>query len=144
MGTLDGANIEIRDNVGAENFFLFGLTESEVKTLKAEGYDPQTYIDESENLKAVIDMIDTGFFSPDDRNRYKGIVSWLRNDDPYMLCADFDSYIARQKEAEAVYRDKRLWAKKAIINIANMGFFSSDRTIRQYADEIWNVQSIEV
>ncbi len=144
MGTLDGANIEIRDNVGADNFFLFGLTETEVKTLKSEGYDPQTYIDESDDLKAVIDMIDTGFFSPDDRNRYKGIVNWLRHDDPYMLCADFDSYIARQKEAEAVYRDKRLWAKKAIINIANMGFFSSDRTIRQYADEIWNVQSIKV
>lgn len=144
IGTLDGANVEIRQNVGDENFFLFGLTETEVKSLKADGYDPQSYIDESDDLKAVIDMIDSGFFSPDDRDRYKGIANWLRTQDPYMLCADFDDYIARQKDVENAYLDKRGWAKKCLINIANMGFFSSDRTIRQYAEEIWNVKSIEV
>ena len=144
IGTLDGANIEIRDLVGAENFFLFGLTETEVKTLKNEGYDPQSYIDESEDLKGVLDMIESGFFSPDERSRYQGIVNWLKTSDPYMLCADFDSYIARQKEVEAAFVDKRRWAKMAVHNIANMGFFSSDRTIRQYAEEIWDVKSIKV
>lgn len=144
IGTLDGANIEIRDLVGKENFFLFGLTETEVKTLKNEGYDPQSYIDESEDLKGVLDMIESGFFSPDERSRYQGIVNWLKTSDPYMLCADFDSYIARQKEVEAAFVDKRRWAKMAVHNIANMGFFSSDRTIRQYAEEIWDVKSIKV
>ena len=144
IGTLDGANVEIRERVGADNFFLFGLTESEVKTLKSEGYDPKAYIEESEDLKAVIDMIESGFFSPDDRDRYKGIASWLKNSDPYMLCADFDSYSARQADVEALYRNKREWAKKCLINIANMGFFSSDRTIRQYAEDIWDIKSIPV
>ena len=144
IGTLDGANIEIRANVGEDNFFLFGLTETEVKTLKAEGYDPQAYIEESEDLKAVLEMIDSGFFCPDERDRYKGIVNWLRTSDPYMLCADFDSYIARQRDVEAVYRDKRAWARKCLLNIANMGFFSSDRTIRQYAEEIWDIDAFEV
>ena len=144
IGTLDGANVEIRECVGEENFFLFGLTETEVKTLKAEGYDPKAFINESEDLKAVLEMIDSGFFSPDDRSRYKGIVRWLREEDPYMLCADFDSYIARQKDVETAYLNKRDWAKKCVLNIANMGFFSSDRTIRQYAEDIWNIKSIEV
>lgn len=144
IGTLDGANVEIRERVGDDNFFLFGLTEEEVKTLKNEGYDPQAYINESENLSAVIDMIDSGFFSPDDRNRYKGIANWLRTQDPYMLCADFDSYIERQKDVEIAFRNPRLWAKKCLLNIANMGFFSSDRTIHQYADDIWDVKSINV
>ena len=144
IGTLDGANVEIRELVGAENFFLFGLTETEVKTLKQEGYDPEAYINESEDLKAVLDMLDSGFFCPDDRSRYKGIVQWLRTSDPYMLCADFDSYIARQKEAEQVYLDKRRWARMAVYNIANMGFFSSDRTIHQYAEDIWDIKAIKV
>lgn len=144
IGTLDGANVEIRERVAAENFFLFGLTENEVKSLKAEGYRPQSYIDESPELQAVIDMIESGFFSPDDRDRYKGIANWLKTEDPYMLCADFDSYIARQRDVEEAYRHPREWAKKCLLNIANMGFFSSDRTIRQYADDIWHVKSIEV
>lgn len=144
IGTLDGANVEIRECVGEENFFLFGLTETEVKTLKAEGYDPKAFINESEDLKAVLEMIDSGFFSPDDRSRYKGIVRWLREEDPYMLCADFDSYIARQKDVEVAYLNKRDWAKKCVLNIANMGFFSSDRTIRQYAEDIWNIESIDI
>ena len=144
IGTLDGANVEIRELVGAENFFLFGLTETEVKTLKQEGYDPEAYINESEDLKAVLDMLDSGFFCPDERSRYKGIVNWLRTSDPYMLCADFDSYVARQKEAERVFLDKRRWARMAVYNIANMGFFSSDRTIHQYAEDIWDVKAIKV
>ncbi len=144
IGTLDGANIEIRDNVGDDNFFLFGLTEPEVKQLKAEGYDPKAYIEESEDLKGVLDMIESGFFSPDDRTRYQKIVDWLKNSDPYMLCADFDSYIARQLDVEKAYTDKKRWARMMILNVANMGFFSSDRTIRQYAEEIWNVKSVQV
>ena len=89
-------------------------------------------------------MIDSGFFSPDDRSRYKGIVSWLKNDDPYMLCADFDSYIARQLDVEKAYLDKKRWARMMILNVANMGFFSSDRTIRQYAEDIWHIKSVTV
>ena len=144
IGTLDGANVEIRESVGDENFFLFGLTEPEVKQLKAEGYNPQEYINESEDLKAVLDMIDSGFFCPDDRTRFKGIVQWLRTQDPYMLCADFDSYVKRQADVEEAYLDKKAWAKKMILNVANMGFFSADRTIKEYAEDIWNVKSIDV
>ena len=144
IGTLDGANVEIRESVGDENFFLFGLTEPEVKQLKAEGYNPQEYINESEDLKAVLEMIDSGFFCPDDRTRFKGIVQWLRTQDPYMLCADFDSYVKRQADVEEAYLDKKAWAKKMILNVANMGFFSADRTIKEYAEDIWNVKSIDV
>ena len=144
IGTLDGANVEMRERVGAENFFLFGLTETEVKTLKAENYDPQAYIEESEDLKAVLNMLESGFFCPDERTRYQGIVNWLRTSDPYMLCADFDSYVARQKDVDAAFTDKRTWAKKAVLNIANMGFFSSDRTIRQYAEDIWGIEPMKV
>ncbi len=144
IGTLDGANVEMREAVGDENFFLFGLTEPEVKQLRAEGYDPKAYIEESEDLKAVLEMIESGFFSPDDRSRYKKIVEWLRNEDPYMLCADFDSYIARHLDVEKAYTDKAAWAKMMILNVANMGFFSSDRTIRQYAEDIWDVKAIDL
>lgn len=144
IGTLDGANVEIREQVGAENFFLFGLNESEVKTLRDEGYDPMAYIDESEDLRAVLKMIESGFFSPDDRSRYHSIVQWLRTSDPYMLCADFDAYVRSQEEVEEAFRDTREWARKCVLNIARMGFFSSDRTIRQYANDIWKIEAVDV
>lgn len=143
IGTLDGANVEIREQVGAENFFLFGLNESEVKTLRDEGYDPMAYIDESEDLRAVLKMIESGFFSPDDRSRYHSIVQWLRTSDPYMLCADFDAYVRSQEEVEEAFRDTREWARKCVLNIARMGFFSSDRTIRQYANDIWKIEAVD-
>ncbi len=144
IGTLDGANIEIREKVGDENFFLFGLTEPEVKQLWRDGYNPKACIEKSADLQGVLDMIESGFFTPEDRNRARGIVDWLRNSDPYLLCADFDSYIARQKDVERAYRDKSSWARMMILNVAHMGFFSSDRTIRQYADDIWQLAPINV
>ncbi|MCL2326816.1 MAG: glycogen/starch/alpha-glucan phosphorylase [Proteobacteria bacterium] len=144
IGTLDGANIEIREQVGEENFFLFGLTETEVKTLQAEGYDPSAHIEECEDLKAVLDMLESGFFSPEDRTRYRDTVQWLRTQDPYMLCADFNSYITCQKAVEDAFRDKYGWAKMCVHNIARMGFFSSDRTIHQYAQEIWKLSPVQV
>lgn len=144
IGTLDGANIEIREQVGKENFFLFGLTVDEVKTLKKEGYNPKLYINESEDLQAILELLESGFFAPEDHGRYRNIVSWLRNDDPYMLCADFDSYVACQRKVEELYIQPRAWAKATLHNIANMGFFSSDRTIQQYAEEIWETKPIDV
>lgn len=144
IGTLDGANVEIREHVGAENFFLFGLNEGEVKMLREEGYDPAAYIEESEDLRGVLKMIESGFFSPDDRGRYQSIVNWLRTSDPYMLCADFDAYVRSQEEVEEAFRDTREWARKCVLNIARMGFFSSDRTIHQYAKEIWDIDTVDV
>lgn len=142
IGTLDGANVEIRENVGPENFFLFGLNENEVKTLGEEGYDPAVYVEDSPDLEAVLEMIESGFFSPDDRSRYHEIAHWLRTSDPYMLCADFEAYIRTHEEVEVAFLDKREWARKCVLNIARMGFFSSDRTIRQYANEIWDIKPV--
>ncbi|MFA5625836.1 MAG: glycogen/starch/alpha-glucan phosphorylase, partial [Bradymonadales bacterium] len=144
IGTLDGANIEIREHVGKENFFLFGLTEAEVKTLQSEGYSPKLYINESEDLQGVLELLESGFFSPAEHGRYRDIVHWLRTSDPYMICADFDSYVACQRKVEELYIQPREWTQTALRNIANMGYFSSDRTIKQYAEEIWDTKPIHV
>ena len=141
VGTLDGANIEIREAVGAKNFFLFGLDAIEVRSLKAAGYQPQSYIDRSPLLTRVINLLDGGFFSPDDPARFNPIVDSLRYRDEYLICADFDAYVACQATAEKAYRDAEGWSEKVIHNIANSGRFSSDRTIQQYADEIWGISA---
>ncbi len=143
-GTLDGANIEIRDAVGAENFFLFGLTAKEVRERKAQGYNPQDYIEASPRLRDAISLIASGFFSPDEPDRFKAVVDTLRYDDTYLHCADFDDYLRCHAEIDRVWRDRNEWMKRVVHNIANMGHFSSDRTISQYAREIWNVAPIEV
>ena len=143
IGTLDGANIEIGEEVGAENIFIFGLTAHEVVSLKAGGYQPLDYYHGNAELREVLDMIGGGFFSPDDAGRFKPIVdALLRHGDHYLLLADYASYIACQERVEAAYRNREQWVKSAILNVANMGKFSSDRTIGEYAAQIWNAQPV--
>jgi glycogen phosphorylase len=144
IGTLDGANVEMRDEVGAENFFLFGLTESEVVTVKANGYRPADYIDGNEELRAVLDLIAGGQFSHGDTEVFKPLVDNLRYDDPFLVCADFASYVAGQEQVSAAWQDKDGWTKKSILNTARSGKFSSDRAIAEYCDDIWKVWPLTV
>ena len=145
IGTLDGANIEILENVGAENIFIFGHTSEEVARIKANGYDPGRHYSENPALKQVLEQIGAGFFSPDDPQRFRPIVdALLRHGDTYLLLADYASYVAAQKNVDALYRKPDEWAKKALLNVAGMGPFSSDRTIREYAEQIWHVKPLVV
>ncbi|MGZ3423032.1 MAG: glycogen/starch/alpha-glucan phosphorylase [Polyangiales bacterium] len=144
IGTLDGANIEIREEVGEDNFFLFGLTAQEVAELRRTGYRPSEYVAKSPELAGVIKLIDSGFFSPEQPSLYKDLVGGLLTQDPYLLCADFDAYVACQDRAARAYLDQDAWTKMAIFNIAKSGKFSSDRTILEYAREIWSAQPVRV
>jgi starch phosphorylase len=138
IGTLDGANVEMRDHVGAENIKIFGLTAAEVSEKRSSEYQPRAIIESSRELNQALSAIAGGVFSPDDRNRYKSLVDGLYDHDWFMVAADFDSYAAAQRELDTLWEDKAAWNAMAIRNVAGMGWFSSDRTIRQYATEIWN------
>lgn len=143
IGTLDGANVEIRDEVGEDNIFIFGLTTDEVAKLRETGYNPKDYYDANKELREVLDMIRSGFFSVDEPDRFKPIVdSLLNHGDHYLLLADYAAYIACQLKVETAYKDQQRWIKKAILNVANMGKFSSDRTILQYAEKIWDARQV--
>jgi starch phosphorylase len=144
IGTLDGANIEIRDEVGAENFFLFGLSTEEVFAAKARGYNPLDYYNANQGLKDVIDLIRSGFFSRGDTELFKPLIDGLLYHDPYMLFADFQSYIECQETVAAAYRNTELWTRMSILNTARSGKFSSDRTIREYCRDIWHVDSVPI
>jgi starch phosphorylase len=144
IGTLDGANVEIRDEVGPENFFLFGLRTPEVEAVRADGYAPGEFIARSPALGQALALIESGFFSLGDPTRFAPIVEKLRAHDPYMVCADFDGYVATEERAALAYEDKMAWSRMALHNIAGASRFSSDATIRQYASEIWNVSSVPV
>lgn len=144
IGTLDGANIEIREAVGAENFFLFGKTTEEVREIKAAGYVSEQYIEADEKLRDAIELIESGFFSPDEPERFKPIIDNLRYDDTYLHCVDFDDYVRCQREVAEVWQDTDTWQRRVVNNIAHMGFFSSDRTIQQYADEIWHLKPLTI
>ena len=139
IGTLDGANVEIKENVGDDNIFIFGLTTEEVEKRRANGYDPRAVIEGSPELAQALAAISSGVFSPDDPQRYRELLDGLYQHDWFMVAADFDSYAATQREVDRVWRDSPDWQARAIRNVARMGWFSSDRTIRQYAKEIWNV-----
>lgn len=139
IGTYDGANIEMSEEVGPENIFIFGLKADEVMLLRERGYHPKEYIERSKMLKEIIHLIETDFFSPHEKGIFQPIVQSLVSEDPYFICADFDLYIAKQEEASNLYRNYTEWTKKAIINVANSGKFSSDRTIKEYARDIWGV-----
>lgn len=139
IGTLDGANIEIKDCVGPENIFIFGLTAQEVLQKRAQGYNPSDYIEKSPMLKQALLAIDNGVFSPDDHNRYKDLVHDLRTSDWFMLAADFESYYNTQRVIDETWNDGSKWAEMAILNTANMPWFSSDRTIKEYAEDIWGL-----
>jgi starch phosphorylase len=139
IGTLDGANVEIRDEVGAENFFLFGLTAEEVERTWAEGYRPWDIYNANLELRGVIDLIASGHFSHGDRSVFQPLVDSLLGHDPYLLLADYASYIACQEQVSAAYLDVPRWTRMAILNVARMGKFSSDRTIAEYCRDIWRV-----
>lgn len=143
-GTLDGANIEIRNRVGEENFFLFGLTTPEVFALKENHYNPDDYYQNTPELKAALDRIASGYFSTDDPARFHPLVDALRYHDEYLLCADYASYIACQDSVEAAYTDRERWMRMSILNAARCGFFSSDRSMEQYCASIWGVKKLKI
>jgi len=143
LGTLDGANVEIRDAVGHDNFFLFGLTASEVRARRAAGYDPQAAIAASPALEEALALVASGFFSLGERDRYRPVVDSLRWGDPYMCCADFDAYVACEAYAAAAYQDQRAWCRRVLANVAGASRFSSDATIRAYASEIWGLRPVK-
>jgi starch phosphorylase len=139
IGTLDGANIEIKERVGAENMFIFGLTAQEVEARRNRGYDARATVESSPMLAEVLDAIGSGVFSPDDPTRYRRFVDDLLAHDTFLVTADFDAYFARQRDVFRLWRDKAVWWRSSILNTANVGWFSSDRAIREYAQDIWNV-----
>lgn len=144
IGTLDGANVEIREEVGAENFFLFGLTAQEVTNLRAKGYKPIDYYNSNLALKQVIDQLTSGFFSPKDPSLFRCIVDDLLNHDQYMLMADYQAYVECQEQVSQAFRDQDNWARMSILNVARMGKFSSDRTIAEYSRDIWKVEPVSI
>ncbi|MDZ7301817.1 MAG: glycogen/starch/alpha-glucan phosphorylase [candidate division KSB1 bacterium] len=145
IGTLDGANIEIMEEVGRENIFIFGLTAEEVQSLRQSGYDPRQYYQNNAELKQTLDMIGSGYFSSSEPALFQPVLSSLLDQgDFYMVLADYAAYISCQSEVDREYRDQARWTKKAIINTANMGKFSSDRTIKEYAEEIWGLRPVPV
>ena len=144
IGTLDGANVEIRKEVGAENFFLFGLKSDEVDKLKAEGYNPKDYYNSNAELKEAIDSIAEGCFSPEDTELFKPIVHKLLNEDPFLLLADYQSYVECQDRVDLAYRDRANWTRMSILNVARMGKFSSDRSIREYCEDIWHTSAVSI
>ena len=139
IGTLDGANIEIKDRVGDDNIIIFGLTADEVAEKRANGYNPREVIEGSKELFQAVEAISSGVFSPDDPHRYTELMGQLYSSDWFMLAADFDSYAAAQREVDRRWNDQQGWRKSALHNIANVGWFSSDRTIAEYAKDIWKV-----
>ncbi|RAZ80275.1 glycogen/starch/alpha-glucan phosphorylase [Mesorhizobium atlanticum] len=139
IGTLDGANVEIKEHVGDDNIFIFGLTTAEVAERRSNGYNPRGVIEASPELSQAVSAISSGVFSPDDPGRYRDLMNGLYQSDWFMVAADFDSYAACQREVDAVWRNSPDWYTRAIRNVARVGWFSSDRTIRQYAKDIWNV-----
>jgi starch phosphorylase len=143
IGTLDGANIEIMEEVGEENFFIFGLNTKEVENLRRQGYNSRDYYHANAELKHVLDMLTSGYFSPDEPGRFQPIAdALLQHGDHYLLLADYASYVACQDRVGELYRNPAQWTKQAILNVAGMGKFSSDRTIREYAKKIWHVEPV--
>ncbi len=143
IGTLDGANVEMREEVGADNFFLFGLTAEEVAATYANGYNPWAFYHADPELRQVLDMIAGGYFSAGDTARFRPIVERLTSDgDHFRLMADYASYIACQDQVDTLYRQPEEWARRAVLNVAGMGKFSSDRTILEYARDVWNVTPV--
>jgi len=139
IATLDGANIELRDHVGAENIYIFGMNAAEVELRRQDGYDMQEVIEGSQRLSQVLDAIESGLFSPDEPGRYRDLVRVLRHHDYFMVCADFESYCHSQTSIGVAWREPKEWWRMSILNTARTGWFSADRAIREYAKDTWNV-----
>ncbi len=142
IGTLDGANVEIREEVGEENFFLFGMSVEEVAKVKSSGYNPKEYYEKNDALRSVLNMIIEGNFSDGDVNLFKPLMDELLYEDKYMLLADYQSFIETQDRVDETWKNRLLWTKMSILNVARIGKFSSDRAINEYAKEIWNVKPV--
>jgi len=138
IGTLDGANIEMAQECGAENIFMFGLSAEKISQLKNEGYNPNQYIEKYPLLKEIINLIRSDFFSPSERGIFEPIIQSLITQDPFFVCADFSAYLEAQNKATKSYCAKPGWISKSIVNTATSGKFSSDRTIQEYATQIWH------
>jgi len=144
IGTLDGANIEIREAVGAENFFLFGHTASEIHALDQAQRSPADFVAENAELQEVLQLIGSGLFSRGDRGLFRPLLDSLLQNDPFHVFADFAAYLECQQQVSGVYRDQDAWARMSILNTARMGWFSSDRAIREYCETIWKVSPVSV
>ena len=144
IGTLDGANVEIREEVGPENFFLFGMTADEVARRRAEGYAPRELCERDPELRAVLESVASGAFARGDRELFEPLVRSLLDRDEYFLLADYRSYIEAQERVSRAYADTRQWARMSVLNVARMGKFSSDRAIREYCRDIWHVEPVHV
>ncbi|MDD5010180.1 MAG: glycogen/starch/alpha-glucan phosphorylase, partial [Syntrophorhabdaceae bacterium] len=143
IGTLDGANVEIREEVGQENFFLFGLTAEEIIQLR-QGYNPRQYIEQNKELAQAMNQLSSGFFSPENQGYFQPVVNSLLDGDHYCVLADYASYVSCQEEVSRVYGEHDRWIKMAVLNVARSGKFSSDRAIREYAENIWHIASLDV
>lgn len=144
IGTLDGANVEIREEVGADNFFLFGLTEGEVQSVRSNGYNPYDYYSNNAALKEVIDQIQSGYFSPEDPALFRPLTNSMLAHDEYMVMADYQPYIDAQEKVGKTYLDVQRWTKMSILNVARIGYFSSDRAIREYCQNIWKISPVRI
>lgn len=144
IGTLDGANVEIREEVGEDNFFLFGLTSEEVAALKDRGYNPYDYYANNAELKAVLDRLATGDFSQGNKELFQPLIDNLLNQDPFLLLADYQSYIECQDRVSQAYRERENWTRMSILNAVRMGKFSSDRAIREYCQDIWQTSAVPI
>jgi starch phosphorylase len=142
MGTMDGANVEMREQLGDENIFIFGLKTDDIARLNKQGYQPRNHYESNPRLKRIIDMIANGFFSPEEPNRYRMITDSLLNVDHFKVLADFDAYMEISDKADTIYQQPDTWNRMAILNTARMGYFSSDRTISEYAEKIWQVAPV--
>jgi len=144
IGTLDGANVEIREEVGAENFFLFGLTVEEVRERKLRGYNPREVAEKNPSLREIFDSIGSGALSAGDRNLFRPLLDRLLDEDPFLVLADYQAYADCQEQVSTLWRDQSGWTRKAILNVARMGKFSSDRSIRDYCEQVWQVRPVKV
>jgi len=144
IGTLDGANVEIREEVGPENFFLFGLTVEQVWELQRRGYRPQDVVEKNASLRAILDFIGSGALAGGDSRLFRPLLDRLLYDDPFLVLADYQAYAECQERVSALWRDPRAWTRKAILNAARMGKFSSDRSIREYCEHVWRVKPVMV
>jgi glycogen phosphorylase len=144
IGTLDGANVEMREEAGAENFFLFGLTTGQVERLKGEGYRPWQHVEANAELRQAMEAIAGGRFSRGDREMLRPLVDHLLHHDPFLVLADYADYVACQERVSAAWSDRSGWTRMSILNTARAGKFSSDRAIREYCECIWNVKSVAV